>query len=184
MNRPPVRGELALPGLADLLAPGLRVIFIGFNPGERSALVGHYYAYPGNRFWWLLWQSGLTDRLLQPQEDREMPRYGYGLTDLVDRPSKSSGDLAGWERHAGRDLLLTKLRQYRPRVACYNGKGVHAAAAGLARSEYGLQPQSVVEGTLDFVAASPSGRSREPLQTKLDLYRALQRLIQDTEKTG
>ncbi|HWI63971.1 MAG TPA: mismatch-specific DNA-glycosylase, partial [Symbiobacteriaceae bacterium] len=92
------RGDLNLPPLPDLLGPGLKIVFIGFNPGETSARTGHYYGYPGNRFWWLLWQSGLTDRLISPTEDVTVPeRYGIGMTDLVDRPSKSSGDLEGWE---------------------------------------------------------------------------------------
>ena len=170
----PLKGELDLPPLPDLLAPGLLVVFIGFNPGERSAQTGHYYGYPGNRFWWLLWQAGFTDRLLSPAEDTTLPeRYGYGMTDLVDRPSKSSGDLAGWELREGRRQLLAKLAAYGPRFACYNGKGVYAAAAGTARVEYGSQPASLVPGVRDFVAASPSGRSRERLEVKLALYREL-----------
>ena len=47
----PMKGELDLPPLPDYLAPGLKVVFVGFNPGETSARRGHYYAYPGNRFW-------------------------------------------------------------------------------------------------------------------------------------
>lgn len=174
-----LKGELDLPPLPDHLAPGLSVLFIGFNPGERAAQMGHYYGYPGNRFWWLLWQSGLTDRLYKPEEDAHLLELGYGLTDLVDRPSKSSGDLAGWELRDGREQLLEKLRRYRPRVACFNGKGVYAAAAGMKEVRYGLQATSLVEGTLDFVAASPSGRSREPLAEKLRLYRELHALVQD-----
>jgi double-stranded uracil-DNA glycosylase len=173
-----LRGALPLPPLPDHLAPGLAIVFIGFNPGETSARLGRYYGYVGNRFWWLLWQAGLTDRLLAPAEDHTLPAaYGYGLTDIVDRPSKSSGDLSDWELREGREQLLAKLRQYRPRVACYNGKGVYAAASGAKQVTYGLQPASLVEGVLDFVAASPSGRSREPLAAKLDLYRELKHLV-------
>ncbi|HEY3365664.1 MAG TPA: mismatch-specific DNA-glycosylase [Symbiobacteriaceae bacterium] len=168
-----LRGDLGLPPLPDYLQPGLKVVFIGFNPGERSAQVGHYYGYPGNRFWWLLWQSGLTDRQLLPAEDAGLPAYGYGITDLVDRPSKSSGDLAGWELRSGREQLLDKLRAFRPQVACFNGKGVYAAAAGVKRVAYGFQPDSLVTGVQDFVAASPSGRNREPVSEKLRLYRVL-----------
>jgi TDG/mug DNA glycosylase family protein len=172
-----LKGDLGLPPLPDHLQPGLTVVFIGFNPGERSAQLGHYYAYPGNRFWWLLWQAGLTDRLLSPAEDASLPeQFGYGLTDLVDRPSKSSGDLAAWEMRSGREQLLEKLRRFRPRIACYNGKGVYAAAAGVAKVAYGLQPGELVPGIRDFVAASPSGRSREPLADKLAIYRDLARL--------
>lgn len=175
----PLRGALGLPPLPDHLAPGLKIVFIGFNPGERSAQAGHYYGYPGNRFWWLLWQVGLTERLLKPQEDHLLLTYGYGLTDLVDRPSKSSNDLAHWEMIEGRKLLLAKLQYFAPRIACYNGKGVYAAAAGILRPAYGLQATTVVPGTRDFVAASPSGRSREPLAQKLQLYTQLQLLAEE-----
>lgn len=176
------KGDLGLPPLPDYLAPGLRVIFIGFNPGEMSARSGHYYAYPGNRFWWLLWQSGLTERLLSPTEDATLPeQYGYGLTDLVDRPSKSSNDLDSHELRGGREMLLEKLRICRPRVACYNGLGIFRALTGRKQVEYGLQPDQAVPGVLDFVAASPSGRSREKLDRKLQLYRELREiLVNDT----
>jgi len=163
--------------LPDYLAPGLRVVFVGFNPGETSARVGHYYAYPGNRFYWLLWQAGLTDRLYASHEDASLLALGYGLTDLVGRSTRSSGDLTPAELRAGREELLAKLARYRPRVACYNGKGIYAALTGSRRVEYGLQPSSVVPGVLDFVAASPSGRSRVPLAEKLRLYRELRALV-------
>lgn len=163
--------------LPDYLAPGLAVVFVGFNPGETSARLGHYYAYPGNRFYWLLWQAGLTDRLYAPAEDAALLRLGYGLTDLVARPSRSSSDLAAAEMQAGAAELRAKLATYCPAVACYNGKGIYRALTGRRRVEYGLQPEPVVPGVLDFVAASPSGRSREPLERKLQLYRQLRELI-------
>lgn len=177
MDDRPLRGNLGLPPLPDYLGPGLKIIFIGFNPGERSAQTGHYYGHTGNRFWWLLWQSGLTDRLVKPEEDHTLPeQYGYGLTDLVARPSKSSGDLAGWELREGRQAILDKLLRYRPRVACYNGKGVYTAVSGGVKPAYGLQSASLTDGVLDFVTASPSGRSREPLTSKLALSRDLRSL--------
>lgn len=172
------RGELGLPPLPDLLGPGLRLIFVGFNPGERSARTGHYYAGRNNRFWWLLHQAGLTDRQLRPEEDHLLPtRYRIGATDIVKRPSRSSGDLAGWEFAGGRAELLDKLARCRPQVVCYNGKGVYAAAAGVRQVAYGLQAGQLVPGVIDFVAASPSGRSREPIQLKLALYRQVAELL-------
>ncbi|WP_374711727.1 mismatch-specific DNA-glycosylase [Symbiobacterium terraclitae] len=170
--------------LPDYLASGLRVVFVGFNPGETSAREGHYYAYPGNRFYWLLWQAGLTDRLYAPHEDAALLDLGYGLTDLVGRSTRSSGDLTAAELRAGREELLAKLARYRPRVACYNGKGIYAALSGRARVAYGLQAGSVVPGVLDFVAASPSGRSREKLEEKLRLYRELRDLIAEGDEHG
>lgn len=174
-----LRGDLGLPPLPEYWAEGLKVVFCGFNPGETAARIGHYYGYPGNRFWTLLHQAGFTPRLYRPEEDAGLLELGLGLTDIVRRPSKSSSDLSGWEFRAGRADFVDKLRRYRPRAVCYNGKGVYAALAGRPGSAiaYGLQPASVVEGVLDFVACSPSGRSREPLSRKLEVYRELYRLV-------
>lgn len=133
--------------LPDYLAPGLKVVFVGFNPGETSAREGHYYAYPGNRFYWLLWQSGLTDRLYTPAEDAALLALGYGLTDLVGRSTKSSADLTGADIRRGREELLAKLRHYRPRVVCCNGKGVYAGLnAGLVQE--GRKPGAAAPGFL------------------------------------
>lgn len=178
MSKQPLKGELNLPPLPHILRPGLLVVFCGFNPGERSATIGHYYGYPGNRFWWLLHQAGLTDRQLDPTEDQTLPdRFGYGLTDIVARPSKAASDLAGWELREGREAFLARMAQHRPRYVCYMGKGVYGAASGAKSVEYGLQPTSLVEGVQDFVAASPSGRAREPLAVKLEILKEMGALV-------
>lgn len=172
-----LRGELGLDALPKYLKPNLCVLFVGFNPGERSAQIGHYYGHPSNRFWHLLYQSGLTPRLLEPEEDDTMPSLGYGLTDIVARPSKSASDLAGWEFRSGRLTLLKELSEYTPRIACYTGKGVYAALTGRREVEYGLQGNQAVASVLDFVAVSPSGRSRETWEAKLDSYKQLRELV-------
>src|SRR5207248_573645 len=66
----------------DVLAPGLRVVFCGINPGLYSGAVGHHFARPGNRFWPTLFAAGFTDRLLHPSEEKELLRYGVGITNL------------------------------------------------------------------------------------------------------
>ena len=35
----------------DVIAPGLRVLFCGINPGLYSAAIRHHFGRPGNRFW-------------------------------------------------------------------------------------------------------------------------------------
>ena len=76
--------------IPDVLAPDLRVVFVGINPGLYSAAVGHHFARPGNRFWRALHGSGFTDRLLDAAEDGELPRYGLGVTNLVRRATASA----------------------------------------------------------------------------------------------
>ena len=112
--------------LPDYLQPGLRLVFVGFNPSMRSAAVGHYYAGPGNLFWPLLYESGLLPTPLTYAEDARILEFGIGLTDLVKRPTPSSADLSPGEARAGVSQLHTKLVTYAPRVVCFNGKGVYA----------------------------------------------------------
>ena len=74
---------VAMHSLPDYLQPGLRLVFVGFNPSMRSAAVGHYYAGPGNLFWPLLYESGLLPAPLTYAEDARILEFGIGLTDLV-----------------------------------------------------------------------------------------------------
>ena len=67
----------------DVIAPDLRVLFCGINPGLYTAAVGHHFARPGNRFWPALYAAGFTDRLLSPFDERELLKSGYGITNVV-----------------------------------------------------------------------------------------------------
>src|SRR5882724_10886220 len=87
--------------LPDYLAPNLKLLFIGINPGSYSAKVGHYYARPGNLFWWALSNSGLVPKEYGPDNDADLLSLGIGLTDVVKRPTNSSGDLTQEEFDQG-----------------------------------------------------------------------------------
>ncbi|KAH0015605.1 DNA glycosylase, partial [Aureobasidium melanogenum] len=74
--------------LTDILAPDLIAVFVGTNPGIRTAAQGHAYAHPSNQFWKLLHSSGCTDERLRPDQDVELPaRYLLGNTNIVERPT-------------------------------------------------------------------------------------------------
>src|SRR5690242_17003195 len=90
VETPSLEPEKTLP---DYLSSGLKLVFIGINPGYFSAQVGHYYARPGNLFWWALSNSGLVPRDVKPEDDAALQEWGIGLTDVVKRPTHSSGDL-------------------------------------------------------------------------------------------
>ncbi|WP_163369285.1 G/U mismatch-specific DNA glycosylase, partial [Enterobacter hormaechei] len=73
--------------ISDILAPGLRVVFCGINPGKSSAHTGFHFAHPGNRFWMVIHQAGFTERQLKPEEEQHQLDTGCGITMLVERPT-------------------------------------------------------------------------------------------------
>ncbi len=169
-------------GLPDYLDRDLKILFVGYNPGERSALLGHHFAGRGNQFWRLLHDAGLTKRLYQPEEDDQLLADGYGLTNLVVRPSKSSSDLSAEEMRAGAAELRQRVEQYQPMVGCFLGKEVYRKYAGLTPRvvvEYGLvKTATVFPAMKEFVAPNPSGRSTIPYREKLAVFCQLRKLLE------
>jgi TDG/mug DNA glycosylase family protein len=162
--------------LKDYLQPGLDLVFVGFNPSLRSAEVGFYYAGRNNQFWPFLFESGLTDRVLKPEEDKLLLDYNIGLTDIVKgRATRGSGDLSASEYASGFDVLRKKLGTYRPRVVCFNGKSGYAKEVGTKR-DYGLQTEKL-EGATLFLAPSTSGALPLPRAEKLAYYMALKQIV-------
>ena len=107
--------------LPDYLATGLRAVFCGTAVGTASAERGHYYAGPGNEFWPLLHRSGMLPVRLTPEQDRDIVRYGFGLTDLAQRVAASRDELLG---PADFDVpaFVAKMRRYRPAWVVFHGK--------------------------------------------------------------
>lgn len=162
-----------MPFLPDYLRPGLAVVFVGYNPGDRSFQLGQHFAGRNSQFWKLLRDVGLTPGLYTPAECPDLLAIGIGLTNIVSRPSNSSADLTWDELVAGGAGLRRKLRLYRPRCVCLLGKDVYRAYAGLMRSagvQWGAQGGAIVPGTIDYVAPNPSGRSTIPYSEKARLY--------------
>lgn len=160
----------------DIIARHLTILFIGFNPGMRSAQTGHHFAGHSNRFWRLLAESGITPRRLKPEEDGELLAFGCGITNIVDRPSQSAAQISKAEYRAGRETLKSKLTLYQPLIACFAGIGVYREFALVSEVVSGLQPAASVSGIADFVLPSPSGLNRTPFDKQLILYRQLQEL--------
>ena len=157
----------------DIIAPKLKILFIGFNPGLRSAATGHHFAGYSNRFWKLLAASGLTPQLLKPEEDNRLLTWGYGITNIVARPSRAAAEITKAEYQAGREILKDKLRQYKPQVACFAGIGVYREFIRQPNIGCGLQPVCSVEDVADFVVPSPSGLTRILFQDQLAYYQEL-----------
>lgn len=168
-------------GVPDVLVPGLAAVFVGLNPGRASAARGHHFAGPNNHFWRLLYEAGLTPRLLRPEEDVLLPRFGLGVTNVVPRATRGEADLAWEELVAGGEALRAKIARVRPRLVVLLGKQVYRAYAGLKRNaavEWGLQARETVPGVREFLAPNPSSRSTVPYQLRLELFRDVRRLIE------
>ena len=162
---------------SDLLAPGLRLVFCGYNPSLTSGSSGHHYAHPGNRFWRVLFASGLTDRLYAPEEDERLLDLGIGFTNLVPRPTRRADELTREEIRAGAEALRVKLERFRPRVVAYTGIGVYKWFRATSKAGWGVQEDAAVAGVTDVVLPSPSGLNRMRFEELVAHYRVLAPLV-------
>lgn len=161
--------------LPDILDYHLKVLFVGYNPGLKSAETGHHYAGASNGFWKLLYESGITPYKFNPEEDRKLLELGYGSTNIVKRPTKSAAEIRMEEFREGAVEMRQRLQEYRPRMACYVGIGVYKAFSGLKEVCCGLQRQSMVEGVEDFVCSSTSGLNRMSFEDQLVCFKELKK---------
>lgn len=113
--------------LKDRIRPGVRVLFVGINPGVRSALTGHHFAGPSNNFWKLLFESGITPERVTHVDDDRLPEWGYGITNIVARPTPGVSDLTLTELRAGRAALERKVKRYKPEIVALIGITVYRA---------------------------------------------------------
>ncbi|MGY2004770.1 G/U mismatch-specific DNA glycosylase [Blastococcus sp. SYSU DS1024] len=150
------RGQLPAKPLPDVVAPGLDVLFCGINPSLLSAEVGHHFARPGNRFWPAIHLAGFTPRLLRPEEDGELLRYGLGVTNVVDRPTRTAAELSVEELREGAAVLERLVARVRPRVLAVLGITAWRQGFGRPRAVAGRQPERV-GGVVTWVVPNPSG---------------------------
>jgi TDG/mug DNA glycosylase family protein len=172
----PTRAELlaaARKTVPDVIAPRLRVLFCGINPGLYSAATGHHFARPGNRFWPALYGAGFTDRRLAPWEERELLRYRCGVTNLLARATASANELRTAELIVGRRRLLNKVKRYAPRFVAVLGIGAYRAAFEQPRATMGRQRDSFAHATV-WVLPNPSGlNAHHQLKELIGIFHAL-----------
>jgi TDG/mug DNA glycosylase family protein len=161
----------------DLIAPGLRLLFCGINPSLYSAVVGHHFARPGNRFWPTLEGAGFTERLLRPSEERELLERGIGITNVFPRASASADSLSRDEYRFGEARLRRKLTRYRPQVIAFLGLGAYRIVAGEPNAAVGRQPRTFA-GVSAWALPNPSGlNAHYQLPELIECYRALARAV-------
>jgi double-stranded uracil-DNA glycosylase len=167
--------ESAVP---DVLAPGLRVVFSGINPGFRSAAAGAHFANPRNDFWRLLADADLTPRLLVPEEQWEMLGLGFGLTNAAYRTTKGSGDLRRGDFAGSANRFERLAEELRPEVVAFVGK---AAYEGVFRERpnHGLQERRLGATRVFVLPSTSPANAAVSYDERLGWFRALRSELGD-----
>lgn len=171
--------QRALPPLRDRIEAGVGVLFVGINPGVRSSLTGHHFAGYSNRFWKLLYDSGLVPEPITSVDDVRLPEWGYGVTNIVPRPTPGIDTLRRDEYVAGRGRLRRKVLRHQPAVVAMVGVTVFRALYPDRKGPIppGLQPERIGESAV-FVLPNPSGRNANYSYAEmLAAYRSLARYV-------
>jgi double-stranded uracil-DNA glycosylase len=171
-----VSGTGAVSDVPDVLAPGLKAIFCGINPGRVSAAAGAHFANPRNDFWRLLHDAGLTPRLLNPDEQFELPRYGYGVTNAAYRTTPGSGDLRRADFAGSAERLEAIARELRPGVIAFVGKEAYRGAFN-ERPELGLQKHALGATRLYVLPSTSPANAAVPYAERLRWFRRIARLL-------
>src|SRR5919206_679210 len=135
--------------LTDRIEPGVRVLLVGINPGVRSAQTGHHFAGPSNRFWKLLFEAGLVPERISHLDDARLPEWGFGVTNVVARPSPGIDDLRPAEYIEGWHELEKKIDRFRPEIVAFVGVTIYRSllkvlgAGRLSAIEPGFQHATV-----------------------------------------
>jgi double-stranded uracil-DNA glycosylase len=140
----------------DVIAPGLRLLFCGINPGLYSAAIGHHFGRPGNRFWPVLHAARFTPRLLTPFEERELLPLGYGITNLFWQATARADEISGEALVRGARKLELRVQRYRPRFVAFLGVTAYRTALRRPEAGVGLQTERF-GGAIAWVLPNPSG---------------------------
>jgi TDG/mug DNA glycosylase family protein len=156
--------------LPDLIAPGLRVVFCGINPGLYTAAIGHHFGRPGNRFWKVIHLAGFTDRQVSPFEERSLLDMGIGITNFVPRATTAASELTPEELRQGVRRVERLACEYAPRYVAFLGMLAYRTATGRRRAPLGLQVERMCGSRL-WLLPNPSGlQARYQLPELVELF--------------
>ena len=165
--------------IADVIGPGLRVLFVGINPGLYSGATGHHFARPGNRLWKALHGAGFTPRVLSPHEEEDLPQHGLGITNLVERATAGEKELSADELRNGAERLHAKVERYGPQWVVFLGIGAYRKALGRPAAGFGEQKLRFGSARV-WVLPNPSGQNaRYQLEDLIERFAELHRAISD-----
>jgi double-stranded uracil-DNA glycosylase len=144
---------------ADVLAPGLDVIFCGLNPAATAVADGHNFSSRSNRFWPVLHLAGFTDVRLLPQDERRLFEYSCGITAVVARPTTRADEISADEFRQARPEFEAKMHRWGPRVLAFLGKRAFSAMIGNSHVAWGRYPVEFA-GSTAWILPNPSGLNR------------------------
>jgi len=164
--------------LRDRVRPGVGVLFVGINPGIRSAAIGHHFAGYSNRFWKLLYDARLIPEPIRAEEDARLPEWRLGITNLIARMTPGIDTLEPHEYPAGLVKLRRKVRRWKPKVVALVGVSLYRVIFNKQGPvACGLQEETF-EGAQVFVLPNPSGRNANfTYPQMLAAFRALEAFI-------
>jgi len=145
--------------LRDILAPGLRVVFCGINPGLTSAVLGQHFARRGNRFWKTIHLAGFTPEEITPRDAEQILIHRCGLTTAVARPTSRADELSRDEFLQAAPGLSAKIASYAPEYVAFLGKSAFAEIFGKSFVSWGPQAD-LLGGSKTWVLPNPSGLNR------------------------
>jgi TDG/mug DNA glycosylase family protein len=179
-KRETAAGQLrVLKPLRDRIRPGVRVLFVGINPGVRSAVTGHHFAGYSNRFWKLLFDSRLVPEPISYEDDDRLPEFGFGITNIIARPTPGIDTLTTAEYVHGKTRLRAKIRRSRPAVVALVGVTVFRAMFPDQKGAVtlGLHEEHIA-GASVFVLPNPSGRNANySYDEMLNAFKGLRRFL-------
>ena len=150
-----------LPPLRDRIRLPVRALLVGINPGIRSSQVGHHFAGPSNRFWKLMYDARLVPEPIGFADDDRLPDWGFGLTNLIARPTPGIDSLRPDEYIAGAKALRRKIRRVKPEMVAFIGVTLFRSVFGIGAGQK-VAPgprEERIEGARVFVLPNPSGRN-------------------------
>ncbi len=180
----PLRAESATHGdVPDVLAPHLRVVFCGINPGRVSAAAGAHFANPRNDFWRLLDVAGFTPRALRPEEQFDALEHGIGITNAAQRTTRGSADLRRGD-FAGSAARLERLaRELEPAWIAFVGKEAYRGAFR-DRAELGLQARTLGRTRLFVLPSTSPANAAVPYAERLRWFADLAERSAPTPRPG
>jgi double-stranded uracil-DNA glycosylase len=165
----------------DLIAPDLKVLFVGINPGLYSAATHRHFARPGNRFWPALRDGGFTDGLISPFDSHKLLEKGYGISNICRRATNAADELTKDELIRGARTLVRKVKKFRPKIVAILGVGSYRTAFDQPAAQVGRQEHKIGDSIV-WVLPNPSGLNAHFIPSKLQTI--FRQLKQESDRIG